>query len=130
MKKKQCDICNTEKPIWKNQSENGVRIKYCRQCWSTHKQKAGKPTKQIRPRSKKKEKQDKEYSILRMRYLVEHPICEVNYQGCTTHATDIHHKAYRGVNQNNVETFAAVCRNCHTKIHLFPKESREQNLLE
>ncbi len=53
------------------------------------------------------------------------PNCEV----CGCPATDIHHKAKRGKNLYNMETFMATCRLCHNKIHDNPAWARELGYL-
>lgn len=67
----------------------------------------------------------KEYSIVRKEYLTKHPICEVCY---INSSTEIHHKAKR-TGENLFKYFLAVCRTCHTKIHLEPKWALENNYL-
>ena len=54
-----------------------------------------------------------------------HHFCEV----CDNPATDIHHKARRGKNLNNTETWMAVCRPCHMKIETHGKWAREQGYI-
>jgi hypothetical protein len=54
-----------------------------------------------------------------------HPFCEI----CNEPATDIHHKARRGKNLNNEETWMSVCRRCHMKIESNGKWARENGYL-
>lgn len=51
--------------------------------------------------------------------------CEI----CGEAATDIHHKARRGKNLNNTETWMPVCRLCHARLHDNPKWARENGYL-
>ncbi len=70
------------------------------------------------------------YSKLRKQYLREHPYCEVALaSGIKLKATDIHHKAGRGPNLNNVDTWMAVCRDCHREIHENPSWARSKGYL-
>ena len=98
--------------------------KYCSHtCFSADKnapsKKVSKPIPQI---SKKRLSELAIYRPLRDKYLAEHPICEV--KGCGRKTDDLHHKAKRGSNLSNVDTFMAVCRTCHIWIHTHPEESR------
>lgn len=69
----------------------------------------------IKPVSEKRKAENKIYSALRKEYLTNFPYCQ--YKGCGKVATDIHHKAKRGINLNNVHTWISVCRDCHNVIH-------------
>jgi hypothetical protein len=51
------------------------------------------------------------YRKLRAEYLQNHPTCA--FVGCSSQATDVHHVCKRGKNLNNVETWRALCRECH-----------------
>jgi hypothetical protein len=65
------------------------------------------------------------YSDTRKTYLLSHPYCEV----CGCEATDIHHKARRGKNLNNTETWMALCRCCHSKVEANGKWAREMGYI-
>lgn len=65
------------------------------------------------------------YKTARELYLNENPNCEV----CGNFASDIHHKAKRGKNLCNMETFMSVCRMCHNRIHDNPAWARQNNYL-
>lgn len=56
----------------------------------------------------------------------QHPPCQL----CGAQATDIHHKAKRGKNLNNVDTWMAVCRKCHNRIEDNKSWARANGLLE
>lgn len=68
-----------------------------------------------------------EYSRVRKEYLfAKGYTCEV----CgNAGANQIHHKAKRGKNLCNTETFMCVCALCHRKIHDNPKWARENGYL-
>jgi hypothetical protein len=80
--------------------------------------KRNKPLNKISDRQRGKLK---EYSVVRKEYMMLHPFCEV----CGQPATDIHHKAKRGANLCNKDTFLAICRICHTKAHDNPAWAKE-----
>ena len=76
--------------------------------------------------SDKHRKELKEYSKIRYDYFMLNHFCEV----CGEAATDIHHKARRGKNLNNTETWMPVCRLCHIKIESNGKWARENGYLQ
>jgi 5-methylcytosine-specific restriction endonuclease McrA len=76
--------------------------------------------------SDKHRKELKEYSKIRYDYFMLNHFCEI----CGNAATDIHHKARRGKNLNNTETWMPVCRPCHTKIESNGKWARENGYLQ
>jgi hypothetical protein len=128
MKLKTCDGCGLQRPIWKSSGTGGLKL--CKQCWSCHKsgEDTQKPTSSEIPRvSAKRAKKDAEYAKLRQRYLTENPLCIVNVNGCMHNATDIHH-TFAGSNRDAFylvqSTFLAVCRNCHSWVHLNPEKAR------
>ena len=75
--------------------------------------------------SDKHRKELKEYSKIRYDYFMLNHFCEI----CGEAATDIHHKARRGKNLNNTETWMPVCRPCHMKIESNGKWARENGYL-
>lgn len=124
-KKKKCSGCGEVTVIWKSEG----RDKYCKQCWSCHKTSGVRQTSKrtpLRPRSSKQSKKDALYTILRTAYLKDHGMCEAHLAGCNTHATDIHHKAGRGVNYLDSTTYMAVCRTCHQWIETHPVEAKQK----
>lgn len=68
------------------------------------------------------------YRKLRAEYLQTHPRCE--FVGCFSNSTEIHHKEKRGKNLNNVETWRALCRKCHTYIEDHKSWSRANGWLK
>ena len=75
--------------------------------------------------SDKHRKELKEYSKIRYDYFMLNHFCEI----CGNAATDIHHKARRGKNLNNTETWMPVCRPCHMRIESNGKWARENGYL-
>jgi hypothetical protein len=116
VKLKPCAGCNQLRHIWKSHG----KLKYCRDCWYQM-----EPPKKISPISKKMRVTLDEYSKKRVAFLALHPICQAKLQGCTKDSTDIHHKEGRGEEHNNLSTWLAVCRSCHTWIEMHPVEAKE-----
>lgn len=85
--------------------------------------KRNKPMKRI---SKKRQTESKEYSSKRLQFLTELPLCEACMRATST---DVHHKAGRGKNYLDVDTWLSVCRPCHEKIHREPIWAREKGFL-
>ena len=115
-KKKICSGCKLEQYIWKTIG----RERYCKSC-------AGRitPTKAISNKSSKKGGEDQVYSKLRKDYLTLYPVCKAKIPGCTSTATDIHHKAGRGKYYLITTTWISVCRSCHNWITEHSKEAIE-----
>jgi 5-methylcytosine-specific restriction endonuclease McrA len=68
----------------------------------------------LKPVSKKRAKQNKVYSSVRLDYLQHNPLCE----RCGEKADQIHHKRGRfGERLNDKDFFMAVCMTCHNWIH-------------
>jgi hypothetical protein len=122
-KLKKCTQCNQEKVIWKSV---GKRDKYCKECWYS----IDKP-KSISPVSKKRQVEMDEYSKKRLAFLALYNNCQAKLVGCTGKATDVHHKAGR-VSESylNIQTWLAVCRQCHTWIETNPLEAKELGFSE
>lgn len=78
----------------------------------------------IRPRSKKRSRQEREYAKLRKEYLDDHEYCEV----CGSFlANQIHHRAGRiGKLLTNTKFFLAVCPTCHKLIEERPQWAKEK----
>ena len=121
-KLKKCAGCSQLKHIWKSHNKD----KYCKECWYT----IEKP-KSIAPVSKKRQVAMDEYSKRRLAFLSLHQTCQAKLVGCTGPSTDVHHKAGRvGDNYLNMNTWLAVCRDCHTYIETHPEEAKELGLSE
>ena len=83
----------------------------------------------LRRISKKQQERLRIYGPLRKQYLQEHPVCEL--PECNAASTDIHHtKKPRSTYMNDVDTWLAVCRICHSRIENNKAWARENNLLE
>ena len=80
----------------------------------------------LRRISKRRAKEMKEYGILRKEFLEKLPMCEVCMKAAST---DVHHKAKRGKNYLEVDTWLSTCRSCHDKIHREPAWAREKGYL-
>lgn len=130
LKKKICNSCETEQYIWKNHQGN----KYCQHCWNKIKYDNDPPKPKIytaiKPKSKKQIALDNAYSKLRKIFLTQNPMCQAHLSGCQGGATDVHHKRGRGKWLLVITTWMAVCRTCHSYIHLHPTEARELGFLD
>ena len=73
-----------------------------------------KPRKRIRPVSKRRQKDNKEYTRLRKEFLAHYSICEVTT--CLKKATQVHHKARRGKFYLRADTWLPVCAEHHQQI--------------
>lgn len=84
-----------------------------------------------RSSSPKKKIERELYQKLRKKYLREHHKCEcgTKEKPCHKRSEDIHHKAGRGRYLNRQDTWMAVARSCHDRIHQNPKESYERGHL-
>ena len=130
-KKKICAGCSEEQYIWKNHEGK----KYCKYCWSTHKDRdIKKPTVTSIPRvSKKRAKEELQYTKIRYEYLNKNKFCQAKLPGCTVSSTDVHH--VRGGEERSetfldADTYMSVCRTCHNYIHEHPAEAREMGYLK
>lgn len=80
----------------------------------------------LRAVSKKRQKENRQYTKLRAEYLEEHPVCEI----CDSQRADqIHHRARRGSNFLNADTFLALCANCHHTIETNGRWAREMGYI-
>lgn len=126
---KKCDGCSRQRVIWKNHTENGVRKRLCKECWSCQSSHSPKPTKQkpLAPRSKKRAKQESEYSNKRKIFMSAHSMCQANISGlCTSTSTDIHHvKGRVGELLLDESYWMSVCRACHQWIETHPVEATQ-----
>lgn len=86
-------------------------------------------TKPIRRVSAKRRRENAIYSALRKGFLEEHLVCQMAAPGCTGQAQEVHHKAGRGKNLNNVATWAAICSHCHRETHQHPSIARKNGFL-
>src|ERR1035437_7460331 len=93
-KSKKCDGCNQMKNIWKSLKKQ----KFCKDCWNKHPEKVN-PVKSIpkpiNKKSLKQQKLDSLYTILRIKFLRDHPVCQAALPGCSGKADQIHHRKGR-----------------------------------
>lgn len=81
----------------------------------------------IKPTSKKRAKQTREYQVIRIQYLIDNPICEARIKCCGNKATEVHHMEGRiGKLLTDIENFIAVCQPCHRYIEENPNVSKEK----
>lgn len=89
----------------------------------------------------KTRKRQREYRVARDRFLFRHPKCQVGI-ACRTEvesengvtvfwgdATEVHHRSGRGEHFLNVDSWLAVCHECHAWIHAHPAVSYERGWL-
>jgi hypothetical protein len=120
VKKKICAGCDTLTYIYKNVGGK----KYCKSC--TYKLFPSSPIKKV---SDKKKQEDVEYSKKRKLFLETHPSCQAKLPGiCTINSTDVHHTKGRNINYLNVETWIALCRECHMWVENNPTDAKELGL--
>lgn len=130
-KLKTCNGCGLDRPIFKNKMVDGERFQLCLTCSRKESVPLQSTPKQIKKRSKKKEVEDRLYTILRKKYQSENPNCEISTSQCTAIGTEIHHTAYRtGTNYLDTKTWKNSCSNCHKWVHSHPIEARELGLLK
>lgn len=116
-KLKKCAGCGEDKILF----SKGM----CQYCWSVGYK---KPIQKI---SKKREKESREYTIKRLKFLAqpENMKCPITGE----RATEIHH-TYSGANRSRFyldeTTWMAVSRKGHLWIHANPLEARELNYLK
>jgi hypothetical protein len=127
IKLKLCGGCGLPKHIWKNL--NGMKL--CKGCAGksiTGVVRKPKPTAQRIPiRSSKRAKMELAYSILRKKYLDDHPMCHAHIDvRCTQKSEEIHHKAGRieGL-LNDSSLWLPTCRYCHMWIHKNEESAKE-----
>jgi hypothetical protein len=130
IKLKLCDGCHEPKHIWKNVG----REKYCKSCYGklgTGVAKKPKPTTARIPTfSSKREKLNAVYSVMRVKFLNDHPMCHARIDArCTLKATEVHHKAGRIAELFlDLLYWLPTCHNCHVWCELHPEEAKELGL--
>jgi len=130
-KQKECNGCQQQRHIFKNVTVDGMRLKLCKDCAYRQDLKAQPSKVQIKKVSEKKKQMDLIYTKLRKIQLEKFPLCQIQTDYCTSQSTEIHHAAGRlGDNYLKVNTWFAICRECHSWIHLNPKEARELEYLK
>ena len=76
----------------------------------------------LRSRSAKLARLQRVYTKLRREFLTDNPWC----LRCGRTATEVHHKAGRGALLLAVETWAAMCHECHRYATEHPREAIER----
>lgn len=95
--------------------------------WQGKKKPLPKPTKPIRPRSKKRERQEIKYRNARKKYLEQHLVCEFPGCGCTD--VTLHHMRGRiGSLLHDKRYFKALCWPHHEWAERHPKEAKQMRL--
>jgi hypothetical protein len=99
---------------------------YCKVCEERPEKKAQRPIPKV---SKKRAKENTEYSKVRKIYLEHFPVCEV--WNCGNKSTEIHHMRGRvGSLLIDVNHFLAVCEACHKYIENNPLWAKEHGYSE
>lgn len=84
----------------------------------------------IKKESSKRKKKSAVYSVLRNKYLLDNPTCEIC---CSAFSGEIHHK-YAGADRdkymNDTSTWMALCNFCHKELHENPIWARENGYLK
>jgi hypothetical protein len=127
MKLKKCSQCANDRPIWKNVTMDGLRKKFCRQCWGAMApQQPAKKKPEIKPRSEKRSKEERLYAARRILFLKDNPMCQAALPGCNKFASQVHHKKGRiGDLLTDTQYWLAVCHTCHVWIELNGKKAKE-----
>ena len=126
-KLKKCEECQEDKLIWKRHEGK----KYCKDCYyklNLKNKPLKKPNKPLSKKSSKQAKLDAAYLVLRETFLKNNSFCKAKLHGCTINATDIHHKAGRGIYMLDSTLFLPVCRICHGQIETNPIMAKELGL--
>lgn len=99
---------------------------YCKVCEEKPEKKKPQPISRV---SKKRVKENSEYTKVRAAYLKVFPVCEV--YNCNNKSNQIHHMAGReGERLTDINHFLAVCDSCHKYIELNPLWSKEHGYSE
>lgn len=81
----------------------------------------------IKPASKKRAKQNREYQVVRIQYLIDHSVCEIQEVCKGARAVEVHHsKGREGSLLTDTRYFKSVCRACHNWELKFSKEAKEK----
>jgi len=74
---------------------------------------------------------EQSYSLVRKAFLLKNVKCQADLPGCSTAATEIHHKKGRiGNLLIDSKFFLGVCRNCHDIIENQPNLAKELGFSE
>lgn len=80
----------------------------------------------VRKVSDKRKEELKEYKPMRLKYISDHPNCEMRLPGCTGKTETIHHKSISALDFLNVETWLGGCLHCHITLEQLPATERRE----
>jgi len=80
----------------------------------------------IKPRSKKREAENKVYLMLREKFLRDNPVCFI--EGCGKMANTVEHTAGRGINYLKVSTWKPCCLEHNLELENNPAMSKKYQL--
>jgi len=83
----------------------------------------------LRSCSPKHAKGMREYREKRLIFLAHNPQCQIQVQGCTNEATEIHHRCRRGPHLNDTGTWMSACRNCHDWVETHASQARAMGFI-
>jgi hypothetical protein len=126
LKNKTCKVC---KVVFKPKFSS-LEMVCSSKCAHEYKNRTPKKHNTIRKVGAKMEIYLKEYKAVRTDFLKTYPLCKANLKDCTNLSIDVHHTKKMGKYLNDVSTFMAVCRNCHTWIHNNPNEAKIKGYLQ
>jgi hypothetical protein len=123
-KLKRCNNCLQLQPIWKRHN----KLAYCKSCWFA----TGLAKVKLKKVSKKQQRLNTEYSVLRLEFLAkpENQHCHAQLETCL-HTTGIeltiHHSKGRGKYLLDVSTWVPLCLMCHRWVEEHPDDARLLN---
>lgn len=95
--------------------------------WAGKRKPLPKATKPIRPRSKKRERQESKYRAAREKYFEQHPVCE--FPGCKSTDVTLHHMRGRiGSLLHDKRYFKSLCWHHHQYVEQNPHEAKQLGL--
>jgi len=132
-KEKKCSDCGNMRPIFKNITEDGVRLRLCTSCARSHTTPKKNTTRHtpIKQFSDKRAKRSAAYNVAKTIFMMldKNKFCPVmSYlHGKTVPTTDIHHTNGRENDRlTDQEYWLAVSREGHDYIHANMDIAREQ----
>lgn len=116
------NLCYTSEPFHYQKHQEEKKAGYAKKTLERQKEKEVKP---IAVRSKKRAKEEREYSVKAKAFKLANPDCAARLKGCTGGTTDIHHQGGRSGEMLLDEFYwLPVCRSCHSWIELNPKAAK------
>ena len=100
----------------------------CRECYQSAQKRTKRPPKYIKPVSKKRQEQNKEYKEKKTKFMEAN---KDKCQNCGEPATDIHHRMKRIVGDSFTDEsqFMVLCRYCHDKAHTDREWGEEKGII-